>query len=143
MTHETQDYIQILREQGYRVTPQRLIVLDAVCEITGHAELGQITARVKYLDPTIDKSTVYRALDVLCAVGLVIETTFDKQGKVYCIAGDSNHHHLTCQSCGCILTVSDDEFRLFQQQISEKYGFSIQSDHLAFKGLCRECRMTD
>jgi Fur family transcriptional regulator, ferric uptake regulator len=140
MTHETQDYIQILHEHGYRVTPQRLIVLDAICEISGHADLGQITARVKYLDPTIDKSTVYRALDVLCAVGLVIETALDKQGKIYCIAGGSQHHHLTCQSCGCVLTVSGEEFQQFQQQMLAKYGFLIQSEHLAFKGLCKECQ---
>ena len=88
----------------------------------------------------IDKSTVYRALDVLCTAGLVVETTLDKQGKVYSIAGDSQHHHLTCQSCGCILTVSGEEFQHFQQQILAKYGFAIQSEHLAFKGLCRECQ---
>jgi len=139
MTHETQDYIQILRDKGYRVTPQRLIVLDAICEISGHADLGQVTARVKYLDPTIDKSTVYRALEVLCEVGLVIETAFDKQGKIYCIAGDNPHHHLTCQTCGSILTVPDDEFQHFQHQILQKYGFSIQSEHLAFKGICEAC----
>ena len=140
MTHESQDYIQILRDKGYRVTPQRLIVLDAICEISGHADLGQVTAQVKYFDPTIDKSTVYRALDVLCAVGLVIETDLDKQGKVYCIAGDNPHHHLTCQSCGSVMTVPDDEFQHFQHQILDKYGFAIQSEHLAFKGVCKACQ---
>ena len=139
MTHESKDYIQILRDKGYRVTPQRLIVLDAICEIGGHADLSQITSHVNYLDPTIDKSTVYRALDVLCDVGLVIETMLDKQGKVYTIAGN-NHHHLVCQGCGRDFTLPDHEFVHFQQHIYEQYGFLIQSEHQAFKGLCKGCQ---
>lgn len=139
MTHETTDYIQRLRDKGYRVTPQRLIVLDAICEIGGHADLTQIIARVHYLDPTIDKSTIYRALDVLCDVGLVTETLLDKQGKVYTIAGRA-HHHLVCQSCDEVFTLPDHEFYQFQQHIFEQYGFLIQSEHMAFKGLCATCR---
>ena len=139
MTHESQDYVQKLHDSGYRVTPQRLIVLDAICEVGGHAEIGQIIEKVNYFDPTIDKSTVYRALEVLCEVGLVTETLLDKQGKVYTITG-TNHHHLICQSCGQVLTLPEYEFQQFQQRIVQEYGFLIQSEHLAFKGLCSSCQ---
>ena len=138
MSHENIDYIEKLRARGYRVTPQRLIVLDAICEIAGHASLSQITERVAYLDPSIDKSTIYRALDVLCQVGLATQTAIEPQGKVYSIAG-GQHHHLSCQSCGAVLTISDEEFEAFQREIMQKHGFKIQSEHLAFKGLCGEC----
>ena len=138
MTHENIDYIERLRAGGYRVTPQRLIVLDAICEIPGHASLSQIMARVAYLDPSIDRSTIYRALDVLCEVGLATETTIEPQGKVYSIAG-ARHHHLSCGSCGRILTIPDEELADFQRRMLEVHGFRIQSEHLAFKGLCREC----
>ncbi|MCY4072478.1 MAG: Fur family transcriptional regulator [Chloroflexi bacterium] len=138
MTHENLDYIERLRTSGYRVTPQRLIVLDAICEIPGHASLSQIIERVAYLDPSIDKSTIYRALDVLCEVGLATETTIEPQGKVYSIAG-ARHHHLSCRSCGKILTIPDEELGDFQRRMLEKHGFRIQLEHLAFKGLCRQC----
>ena len=139
MTHESQDYIQILRDKGYRVTPQRLIVLDAICSIGGHADIAQIMAQVNDFDPTIDKSTIYRAIEVLCEVGLVSETLLDKQGIVYTITG-THHHHLVCQVCGHVMSVPDDEFRSFQQHIHQQYGFVIQSEHLAFKGLCLSCQ---
>jgi len=139
MTHENSDYIQVLRGKGYRVTPQRLIVLDAICAIGGHADVRQIIAQVNYYDPTIDKSTIYRALDVLSEVGLVTETNIDKQGKVYTIAGNT-HHHLVCQSCGGVLTITHHEFQQFQQSIAAQYGFVIQSEHLVFKGLCKSCQ---
>ena len=112
MTHESKDYIQTLREQGYRVTPQRLIVLDAICDIGGHAEISQIMARVNFLDNTIDKSTVYRAIDVLIEVGLVTLTELDNQVRVYNIAG-SDHHHLVCRTCGNTITISDCDLNSF------------------------------
>ncbi|MDQ7026986.1 MAG: Fur family transcriptional regulator [Anaerolineae bacterium] len=122
MSHEEKDYIQILRSQGYRVTPQRLIVLDAVCDIGGHAAIATVVARVKKLDPTIDLSTIYRALDVLGEVGLVVATEIGDEGKVYKIAGEATHHHLICQNCGTVLSISHDEVNPLFAHLQEKYG---------------------
>jgi Fur family ferric uptake transcriptional regulator len=139
MTHETLDYVSALRSKGHRVTPQRLIVLDAVCDVGGHATIGEIQLRVKELDLTIDPSTIYRALDVLCEVGLVTVSEFPDTGKVYKIAGESAHHHLVCQSCGAILTVDADIFESAFQRIYKETGFRARADHLALTGVCREC----
>jgi Fur family transcriptional regulator, ferric uptake regulator len=139
MSHEEKDYIQILRSHGYRVTQQRLIVLDAVCDIGGHATTSRISARVKELDPTIDLSTIYRALDVLVEVGLVVVSEMGDEGKVYKIAGDSAHHHLVCQSCGKILTISTEELYPLLEHLQTKYGFTVRADHLSLPGFCRDC----
>src|SRR3989304_6343052 len=63
MSHQNLDYVRILHNRGYRVTPQRVTILDAVCEGEGHSTLGAIYARARKHDPQIDMSTVYRALD--------------------------------------------------------------------------------
>jgi Fur family ferric uptake transcriptional regulator len=139
MSHEEKDYIQLLRSHGYRVTPQRLIVLDAVCEVGGHATLGAVMARVKMLDPTIDLSTIYRALDVWVEVGLVVVSDMGEEGKVYKIAGDSAHHHLICQSCGKVLTIRTDELKPLLDQLQAQYGFVVRADHLSLPGLCSDC----
>lgn len=140
MPHENSDYIASLRSRGYRVTPQRLIVLDAVCEIEKHATFGDIYARVKELDPTIDQSTIYRALDVLCEVGLVVASEIGDLGKVYKIAGESDHHHLVCLNCGQVIRVDVETFRPVQDLIEQLYGFKINADHLSFNGVCQQCR---
>ena len=102
MTHEEKDYITILRSNGYRVTPQRLIVLDAVCEYTGHATLADIQATVNDMDSTIDRSTIYRALDVLREVGLIVESEIENVGKIYRVAGESDHHQRSsCPRMSC------------------------------------------
>ncbi len=140
MTHEDKDYIQALRASGYRVTPQRLIVLDAVCAQTGHATLADIQANVIDMDPTIDRSTIYRALDVLCAVGLVVESEIGDEGKVYKIAGVSDHHHLVCQSCGAIITVPHAVLAPLLDTIRTEYAFRVNVDHLTLPGRCAGCQ---
>ena len=139
MTHETLDYIAALHAKGYRVTPQRLIVLDAVCELHGHATIAAIQAKVADMDSTIDRSTIYRALAVLLVAGLIVEAEMGAGGKVYSIAGDAGHHHLVCLACGKVLTIDRDELTPLVQHIRETYGFMIQADHQAFHGLCADC----
>lgn len=144
MTHETRDYIQALRSRGYRVTPQRLIVLDAVCAFDGHATLADVQASVNNMDPTIDRSTIYRALDVLQEVGLIVESEIGSQGKVYRIAGEPDrHHHLVCLTCGRVLTVSGSVVAPLLRVFRDEYGFEAQADHLVFNGLCSDCRVRD
>lgn len=140
MAHEERDYFQILREQGYRVTPQRLTVLDAVCDIDGHPTISDIYSRVKELDPTIDQSTIYRALDVLCSVGLVVVSEIGDRGKVYKIAGATQHHHLVCAVCGAVLTIDNKMLQPLFEHIRIQYGFEVGTDHLALTGRCRQCR---
>ncbi len=140
MSHESKDYIAALHSRGYRVTPQRLIVLDAVCELQGHATVSDIQNKVNLLDSTIDRSTIYRALDILTEVGLVVASEMDAEtGRVYRIAGEAHHHHLLCQSCGEVFSISTDILFPVFQQIHDTYGFEVWADHLALKGLCERC----
>jgi hypothetical protein len=60
MTHYNIDYVQKIREQGYRMTPQRQIVLDTVCEQGGHATASEIYDSVNAQQPVINRATVYR-----------------------------------------------------------------------------------
>jgi Fur family ferric uptake transcriptional regulator len=92
------------------------------------------------MDPTIDRSTIYRALDVLCAVGLVVESEIGDEGKVYKIAGESDHHHLVCQSCGAIITVPHTVLALILDTIRVEYGFQVNVDHLTLPGRCANCQ---
>lgn len=142
MTHENKDYIKALRSKGYRVTPQRLIVLDAVCDHHGHATLADIQAAVYEMDPTIDRSTIYRSLDVLQEVGLIVGAEVGDAGKIYRVAGEADHLHLECLSCNQMMTIDLNEITPFIQHILETYGFIIQSDHLVLKGFCDKCRTT-
>lgn len=140
MSHENKDYIRALRSKGYRVTSQRLIVLDAVCENQGHATIADILVSVNNMDSTIDSSTVYRALDVLRDAGLIVESEIEGRGKIYRVAGESEHHHLVCSVCGTILTIHQEDIAPIIRQIRNEYDFEIQTDHLVFNGMCKVCQ---
>ncbi len=143
MTHESKDYIKALHAKGYRVTPQRLIVLDAVCACHEHGTLAAVQAAVNEMDPTIDRSTIYRALAVLQEVGLVVEAEIGGTGKVYQIAGEADHLHLVCLSCGQVLMVNLNEVASLLQHFRDAFGFDVQADHLVLKGFCQDCQISD
>lgn len=141
MSHYTQDYVEMMRARGFRVTTQRLTILDAICEIGGHATFGAIYQRVKALNRSIDQSTIYRTLEFLTDVGLVVTSHVSDQGKVYEIANRPPHHHLVCSMCGAQEQINHDALDGLFETISRKYGFTVQTDHLILNGVCRRCRI--
>ena len=100
MTHNRFDYASLWHERGFRVTPQRQLILDAVCQGAGHTTLPEIYARVQQMAPAINLATVYRTLDFLNEMGLVVSGDMGDGRMVYEIAGQEPHHHLVCRRCG-------------------------------------------
>ena len=88
-----------LHAQGYRLTPQRQLILEAVRRAETHVTPEQVYDRVHRQQPTISRATIYRTLDFLCEVRLIHALYWGGQ-MYYEIAGDEPHHHLICRTCG-------------------------------------------
>lgn len=140
MSHHKLDYVDIMRSNGLRVTSQRLHILDAICEGYGHTTLGQIYARVRRKDASIDRSTVYRTLDVFVELGLVVSADTGIGEKVYEIAKPSPHHHLVCKKCGQERELDNVVMQRLFHVVEEEYGFAINMDHVVLFGLCQACQ---
>jgi Fur family ferric uptake transcriptional regulator len=131
-----------MREQGFRVTPQRLLLLDAICEGNGHTTFDEIYKRVRAKAPGINQATVYRTLDFLCDLRLVVSA--DVEGHtVYEIASETPHHHLICRGCGADLELADYHFHELRTHLCEEHGFEADIDHLVIAGLCSKCLESD
>ena len=139
MSHDNMDYIDILRSNGFRVTRQRTLIMDAVCGGQGHTTFGEIYARTKEMDTSIDRSTVYRTLDLLIKVGLVVSADIGKAEKVYEISKARAHHHLVCQECGNVLLVQSEIVKSLFDDLERQYQFAITMDHLVIFGVCSTC----
>ncbi len=138
MTHQTLDYATRIREQGFRLTPQREIVLNAVCEGNGHTSFAEIQQRVEAQAPAINRSTIYRTLEFLQELSLVVVAHIN--GRTYYeIAQQRPHHHLVCAQCGAELAIDEEILLPAYNLITERYGFLVEADHLVFSGVCREC----
>ncbi|MFM9108561.1 MAG: transcriptional repressor, partial [Chloroflexota bacterium] len=86
--------------------------------------------------PGVNRSTVYRTLEMLRDMGLVSETDLGGGVRQY-ERIEGRHHHLICQGCGGQLELDDALVAPLRQAISRQYGFAAGIDHLAVFGLCR------
>lgn len=139
MTHDQLGWEQILRQAGHRVTRQRGVILDAVCASGGHASLGEIHLRVHRHDPSIDVSTVYRALRLFVDVGLVVVAESPAGEHLYEVRHPQPHHHLTCRDCGAELEMDQSVTLPMVEAIRDRYGYTVTVDHLNLVGTCPQC----
>jgi Fur family ferric uptake transcriptional regulator len=120
-----------------RLTPQRQLVLDAVRALT-HATPEQICQRVQHTAPTVNLTTVYRALDLLERLGLVRHTHLGHGAPTYS-ADEHEHVHLVCHSCEQVYAVPRDLLDELATLLRSKRGFHLDRSHLALSGTCADC----
>lgn len=125
------------------MTPQRQLILDAICEAQGTARLEDIFQRVHAQAPALNLATVYRNLDFLCQIGLAAVLKNVRGETFYEIALGTPHHHLVCRQCGVQIEIDGKEMTLVAREINEKFGFVVDFDHLTLFGLCKDCQETN
>src|SRR3954452_6468612 len=103
----TNDWRARLRESGYRLTPQRELILLAV-ERLGHATPDEVLAEVHHQSTAVNASTVYRTLEVLDGLGLVRHAHLSDRAPTYHSVTDRDHFHLACRNCGRTVAVGPD-----------------------------------
>ena len=131
-----------LRRVGQRVTPQRLVILGAL-RPGEHLAADEVFARVEPLLPGVNRSTVYRTLELFRDLGLVSMTDLGGGARQFELIDDL-HHHLICHRCGAILELDDTLVDPLRDGIRARYGFAPAIDHLAIFGFCSVCsRVTD
>lgn len=139
MSHYNIDYVQQIRDRGYRMTPQRQIVLDTVCEQGGHATASEIYESVNAHQPAINRATVYRILDFFCELQLVARAEIGGQ-TMFEVVGDTPHHHLICRQCKQVTSLPDYHFTELAEHLLVEHDFEADLSHLAITGICAECR---
>jgi Fur family ferric uptake transcriptional regulator len=128
-----------LRARGYRVTPQRQLVLEAVARLD-HATPEEICAQVQQTARGVNISTIYRTLELLEQIGLVTHTHFDQRAPIYHLASDADHVHLVCRECGRVSEIGPDAIHPLITALDERHGFETDVSHLTVFGRCQDCR---
>jgi Fur family ferric uptake transcriptional regulator len=128
-----------LRSRGYRVTPQRQLVLEAVARLN-HATPEEIAACVQQTAKGVNISTIYRTLELLDGLGLVAHTHLNHGAPTYHLAAEAGHVHLVCQNCGKIDEASQEEVAPLTKVLDDQHGFETNVSHLTVFGLCNDCR---
>ena len=129
----------VLRELGYRLTPQRMLILAAVQASDSHISAEEIYSQVRAQYPHVNISTVYRTLDLLKGLSLVTVTDLGEGRVRYHYADKGHHHHLVCERCGAIIDVDEDLFLPLKRTLLKDYQFNADIRHFAIFGRCTKC----
>jgi len=127
-----------LRGSGYRLTPQRELILRAV-ERLGHATPDEVLAEVRRESSAVNVSTVYRTLEVLEELGLVRHAHLSDRAPTYHSVGAHEHFHLVCRNCHRVISVDPDVASDFVTRLRDEFGFVPDLGHLTVFGQCVDC----
>jgi Fur family ferric uptake transcriptional regulator len=129
---------ETLRAQGYRITPQRQLVLDAVVSLQ-HGTPDEICAEVQRSASGVNLSTVYRALELLEQLGMVTHTHLGHGAPTYHASTGDDHLHLVCRDCGAVTETDVSLADALVAALEERHGFDTDVAHFAIYGRCKGC----
>ena len=132
--------VKTLRENQYRITPQRLAILKILAESKGHPSVESIYAQVKPNFPTTSLATIYKNVAVLKDLNQVLELGFSDDSNRYDGNKPYDHPHVVCTVCKKILDPDIAALEDMTQELVRLTGFSITRHRLDFFGICPECR---
>lgn len=128
-----------LKKRGFKLTPQRRLILEILHNSGDHLTAENILDYVLTRAPGVNKSTVYRTLDLLEKLGCVFKSELGDR-FIYHHAEEGYHHHLVCRTCGTSIECDEKLFLPVQKTLDKKYGFKVDFKHTVMNGLCSECR---
>lgn len=133
-------FLQKLRKLGFRMTPQREMILSVLHDIEGLTTADEIYNRLQVISSAVDISTVYRTLDLLQRFALVsCVDSGDGQRRYELLGVHGPHLHLVCQACGQIVGADLEIAQAFGERLQAEYGFRPALEHLSIPGLCPAC----
>lgn len=130
-----------LRERGYRMTPQRVLVWEVLGSHGRHMSAEEVHAAIARRYPNVNLSTVYRTLELLVNEGLAREANLGGERRIYEAVSDEggDHHHLVCSGCGRVEHIAATHLRALQSHLDREHGFHADRMVLTSYGRCREC----
>lgn len=132
------DWKSDLRQRGYRLTPQRQLVLEAV-DALEHATPDDILVEVRRTASGVNISTVYRTLELLEELGLVSHAHLGHGAPTYHLADRHHHLHLVCRDCSEVIEADVSVAAEFTGKLRETFGFETDMKHFAIFGRCADC----
>lgn len=139
MDRELERFMDLLREKGYKVTPQRIAILRVLIGNESHPSADQIYEEVRREHPMISLATVYKTLDLLEDLGEVMELGFSNQSTRYDPQVEP-HLNLVCLQCGDIEDLYDVSLDGIRDTVEDNSDFQVTSGRFELYGMCSSCR---
>ena len=129
-----------LKGHDFRITPQRLAVLNVLAASDGHPSVERIYDMVRVQFPTTSIATIYKTVALLKQENEVLEISFPDGSNRYDGNKPYPHPHLICTRCKKIIDPDLSSLEDLAKEVTRETGFQIATHRVDFFGLCRECQ---
>lgn len=136
---DSEFFIQTLRGRGYRITPQRELIIQALVQNERHMSAEEIYEQVQSFTQATNIATVYRTLELLVAEGIACQNDLGGGRVVYSSQQHGTHIHLVCRQCGKVIDADNQLIEPLRKRIKESYGFDASLNHSSISGVCNKC----
>ena len=130
--------LALVRARGGRATPPRRTLLEVLFQADGHLNAEELAVAVQARTPEVHMSTIYRNLEDLQRLGVVVHSHLGHGPATYQLASLA-HAHFICEVCGVTIEAPDQLFQGLSRTVKSKLGFSIDPHHFAILGRCADC----
>ena len=138
MSH-TDTIVTGLRKRGYRITPQREMIIGAIAHSPKHITAEEIAVRLQEHTNAINIATIYRTLDLLWQEGFACRNDLSEGKTVYATFQHGPHIHLVCRKCNKVIDADIEVLSTLGRKLQDQYGFDSDLDHFSIFGVCSEC----
>ena len=135
---QLEELVSSLRDEGFRITPQRVAILDYLLKTDDHPSAEYIHKIIRKKYPMVSLSTVYKTLDLLKEKKLVNEIEVDGESRFD--AHTDAHINLVCMKCGRIDDVDEDSLNEIQNRAAKKSKYLILKGSFELFGYCNNCK---
>lgn len=135
---QIEELVNSLREEGFRITPQRIAIVEYLLKTDDHPSAEHIHKIVQKKYPMVSLSTVYKTLDLLKEKKLVNEIKVE--GEARFDAHTDEHINLVCMNCGKIDDIDEDSIKEIQTKVARKSKYMILKSNFELFGYCNNCK---
>ncbi|HET6464440.1 MAG TPA: transcriptional repressor [Nitrospiria bacterium] len=137
------DLLAVLRHNRQRVTPARRILIQFF--IDNHARslsLPEIQTHLQDRLPGINRSSIYRNLEMLKTLSIIQELRVARKGRRYQFVFERPvHHFIICKACGKVSKGKRGFFEQVEKALQDIHGFKKANLSVTFYGFCSRCRV--
>lgn len=130
--------LRLVRARGGRATPSKRVLLEVLFDADDHRSVETLAAAVQARIPDVHLSTIYRNLEDLQELGVIVHTHLGHGPATYQLASLA-HAHFICESCGKAIGAPDAMFEGLAKSAKDDLGFTIDPHHFAIHGRCADC----
>ncbi|UFJ41298.1 transcriptional repressor [Brevibacillus humidisoli] len=140
MSQRVEKAVEILKNTGVRMTPQRHAILAYLLETMSHPTADEIYKALEGKFPNMSVATVYNNLRVFKEAGLVRELTYGDASSRFDANTMEEHYHIICSKCGDIRDFHYPYLHQIEEDAGKSAGFKVTGHRMEVYGICPDCQ---